>query len=153
MGANKNIVAHHVTNAVALPAASGTIVGFPTNIWTLDNVSYQFVATTSVNAKGTFDIQVSNSHDQQGAWQNNSVALPQGSAELAGGVQTQAGTWTSILGLITPAPLFTGSVGTGASVYVNLAGIAARFIRFVYTSDPTSPGTGTLDAWVVGKST
>jgi hypothetical protein len=154
MGANKNIIAYHLAVAVTLPAASGTYTSNPTNIWTLDNISYQFTTpSTDSLPKGTFDIQVSNSHDQQGAWQQGSVYAPPGSAGVtAGGVQTQAGTFTSILGLITPAPVFSGA-SNALSVYVNLAGLAARFVRFVYTSDPTSPGTGTFDAWIVGKST
>jgi hypothetical protein len=144
---------------VPLPAASGTIVSMPTNMSFLDTWSYEYVFTGATLPKGTIDIQVSNDHDQKGAWQNNAYVPPGGANALVGGVQdpSAVGNWTSLLtlspGLMTPtAPAALGVLNNQTILVTGLVALPYRYIRTVYTSDGTAPGTGNLAVWFCGKS-
>lgn len=111
----------HVINAASM-ATSLTSAIVPVS--GQDNIGFQLHWTGA--PVGTFDFQISSNHmqDSQGA-------------------VIQAGNWISL-------PLDPAIVAAGApdEAYVDLNQMSAQYVRLVYTR---TSGTGTLDAYVVGK--
>ncbi len=144
---------------VALPAAGLLLTSMPTNMSFLDMWSYEYVVTGATLPKFTIDIQVSNDHDQKGAWQNNAYVAPGLPGALVGGVQdpSAVGNWTSLLtlspGMVTPtAPAALGVLNNQTLLVNGLVALPYRYIRTVITMDPTLPGTGNIAIWFCGKS-
>lgn len=107
-----------------------TVTSSVTNIQYLDDIGIQVNILTGT-ASGTFDVQISGDHK-----------------EVNGNV-TVAGTWNK-LGTPYTATLTSGVFSDStASVYFDLFGLSASYIRLLYTK---SSGTGTFDAFIVGKS-
>lgn len=105
--------------------SQATVTSAITSIEFLDNIGVQFNVLTGT-ASGTLDVQVSADHRE------------------ANGVVTVAGNWIS-LGTPYTATITSGSP---ANVYFDLNQLSAPYIRLLYTK---SGGTGTFDAFVVGK--
>lgn len=102
-----------------------TVTSTITSIEFLDNIGIQVNILTGT-ASGAFDVQISGDH-----------------REVNGNV-TVAGSWIS---LGTP---YTATVTSGspANIYFDLNQLSAPYVRLLYTK---SSGTGTFDAFVVGK--
>lgn len=99
------------------------IVSEPTNVEHLQNVGYQ--ANWDGDPVGTFTVEVSNDYDP---------TIP----------ARQPGTWTELT--LSGSPAAAGAPG---DLFININQIPARWIRLKYVNDS---GSGTLQAWVVGKS-
>lgn len=104
--------------------ASATLTSLVTNIQRLDDVGYQ--ANFTGSPVGVFTVQFSADYVQ----------------DFMGNV-TNTGNWIT-------APLGSPSAASGSagSVYIDLAGLSAPWIRLVYTK---TSGTGTLNAFITGK--
>lgn len=105
--------------------SQATVTSSVTNIQNLDNIGIQFNVLTGT-ASGTLDVQVSADHQEV----NNVVKT--------------AGNWVS-LGSSYQVTITSGSP---ANVYFDLSQLSAPFVRLLWTK---SGGTGTFDAFIVGK--
>ena len=123
MGADKNIAQAKVLDAINM-ATAGAQASRAMRCALLDNMSFQ-ATWSGATPVGTLDVQVSNDHQENG------------------GVVVNAGTWTSIYDSV---PAVSGNTG---SLFLNIAAIAAAFIRVVYTK---TSGTGTLSCYFNGRS-
>lgn len=105
--------------------SQATVISSITNIQGLDNIGIQVNLLTGTPT-GTFDVQISGDH-----------------AEV-NGVVTNAGNWVSL------GTDYTVAITSGdpTNVYFDLNQLSSPFIRLLYTK---SGGTGTFDAWIVGK--
>lgn len=123
MSASKRILApYHVISAQSM---TGDVTGAATNIQYLDNVSIQLNFTGTPT--GTFSIQGSLDH-----------------AESSPGVVTNAGNWIAIT--LPTSPAASGSAG---NILIDMQELSFPWVRIVYTH---ASGTGTLDAYISGKS-
>lgn len=111
----------HIISAVSMGA---TITSNAVEIKLQDNIGVQLIWTGTPT--GDFSIQVSNNHLE----------------DINGNIKV-AGNWTAI----TLSPTVPAE-GASGDAYINITEIAAPYIRIVYTR---TSGTGTLDAYVVGK--
>lgn len=104
---------------------SGNVSSSAQNIQITDNIGIQVNILTGTPT-GTFDVQVSADH-----------------VEINNQVQT-AGTWVSIG---TP---YQSAITAGAptNVYFDLNQLSSQYVRLLYTR---TSGTGTFDAFIVGK--
>lgn len=126
MSAKTILRPYNVVPPVAGNMAS-PIQSLPTNTQTLDDVGYSLAWTGT--PVGTFTFQCSADYSP-GTFPSD---YPQ-----------NAGTWTTF----TTSSSITAS-GTPDNAYVDLTLISAPWVRVVYTP---SSSTGTLSAWVTGKS-
>lgn len=125
MGADKNIAQAKVLTDINM-ATAGAQASRAMRAALLDNMSFQ--ATWSGSSPvGKLDVQVSNDHQENG------------------GVVMNAGTWVSIYAGGT-VPDVTGNTGT---LFLNLTGLSAAFVRVVYTK---TSGTGTLQCYFNARS-
>lgn len=106
-------------------ASQATVTSAVTNIQALDNVGIQVNILTGTPT-GTFDVQISADHQEV----NGNVSV--------------SGSWIS-LGSPYQAAITSGSP---ANVYFDLNQLSAPFVRLLYTK---GSGTGTFDAFIVGK--
>jgi hypothetical protein len=102
-----------------------TVTSTITSIEFLDNIGIQVNILTGT-ASGSFDVQISGDH-----------------REVNGNV-TVAGNWISLGSSYTA----TVTSGSPANIYFDLNQLSAPYVRLLYTK---SSGTGTFDAFVVGK--
>lgn len=108
---------------------SANITSSVTNILGLDNIAYQANVTNGSSPVGTLTAQVSLDY----------------AADSQGNV-TNAGNWTNIQ--TAPGTDLSLSVTTNGTYTLNLAAIAAPWIRLVYTK---TSGSGTMNAFIAGK--
>lgn len=109
--------------------SQATVISAITNIEYMDNLGIQVNILTGT-ASGTFDVQVSADHFE------------------VNGVATVAGTWNK-LGTPYTATLTSGVFSdTTASLYFDLTQHSAPYMRLLWTK---VSGTGTFDAFIVGK--
>lgn len=103
---------------------SGDVTSAVTNIQFMDNIGIQM--NFEGDAEGTFYVQISADYQQN-----------------AQGVVTNAGNWVNLV--LDPVPAATGS---GGNIFVDMTQLSAPWIRLFYEADT---GTGSLDAFIVGK--
>lgn len=103
---------------------SGNVTSPAVEIREQDNIGFQFNWTGT--AVGTFSIQVSVDHKQDGV--GNIMAV---------------GTWITL-----PISPSVTAAGSADSAYIDINQISAPYIRAVYTR---TSGIGTLDGYAVGK--
>lgn len=103
---------------------TGDITSRISNIEFCDNIGFQFHFTGT--PVGTFQIQVSANYEQDSL-----------------GNVTNVGNWIDLVLSGTPV-----AAGAPDEIYVDVTQISAPWIRAHYTF---TSGTGTLQAWVVGK--
>jgi hypothetical protein len=123
--ARKNVLHYEVLTGQSLSSSFTSPVTF---IKYLDNISYQ-VNVKTTNSTGTFAIQGSNDY-------NINEASP---------TVVNPGNWVTL-------PLGGGVPFANAAndnIIVDMNQVPFNALRLVYTS--TTAGTGTCDAWIVGK--
>ena len=123
MGASKRILRQFQTIKNG-DMSQASLTSSVSNINNLDNVGLQLNWTGSPT--GSFAVQVSIDYLQ----------------DEFGNVQN-AGNWTAIS--LNPSPV----TSSGSPIYIQLNSISAPWVRVVYTK---VSGSGTLQAWISGKS-
>jgi len=126
MPGNKNALAR-TTIVSAGDMSQATVTSSVGKIEFLDNIGIQ-VNITAGTPSGAFDVQVSADHTEDNL-----------------GNVTNAGNWISLGSTYTS----TITSGSPSNVYFDLYGLSSLFIRLLYTK---SSGTGTFNAYLVGKS-
>lgn len=124
MSGRKNFL-NHFKAVSAGDMSLSTVTSPVVNIQGLDNIGIQ-INILSGTPNGTFDVQISADHQE------------------VNGVVTNAGNWVN---LGTP---YTATIASGApaNIYYDLNQLSSCFVRLLYTK---SSGTGSFDAWFVGK--
>lgn len=120
-GRKNNLKKYAIISGASMGA---NVTSAVTNIEHLDNIGIQF--NFSGTPTGTFQVQVSADYAQ----------------DMNGNVQN-AGNWVPLA--LPSNPVASGSAGV---VYIDMTQLSAPWIRAVYTK---TSGTGTLDAFIVGK--
>jgi hypothetical protein len=114
-------------------SAQGNSVMTGTSVLTSPNINIKFLDNEGVQLHftgtptGTFQVQVSNDHDESDA--GNVIAV---------------GNWVSVV--LNPAPVAAGALG---DIYIDLNQLSAMWIRVVYTN---SSGVGVLTGFIAAKA-